>query len=154
MDAVGEPLHLINHSLSLTTLLLLLVLLLQQYVTRTCRIQRYSVIPLSTNSGLIGWVPNCDTLHSLIRDYREKKKILLNLEHRIMLRVRVFHFWLIMLQIFKCHFVLLAVTNSLCKDPSYNFRIIVRHSDTLSRWQMLIDGFAYCMQSIRCGRII
>jgi len=51
------------------------------------RIQRYSVIPLSTNSGLIGWVPNCDTLHSLIRDYREKKKILLNLEHRIMLRV-------------------------------------------------------------------
>ena len=51
-------------------------------------IQRYSVIPLSTNSGLIGWVPNCDTLHSLIRDYREKKKILLNIEHRIMLRVR------------------------------------------------------------------
>lgn len=50
-------------------------------------IQRYSVIPLSTNSGLIGWVPHCDTLHSLIRDYREKKKILLNIEHRIMLRV-------------------------------------------------------------------
>jgi len=59
-------------------------------VVLLCRIQRYSVIPLSTNSGLIGWVPNCDTLHSLIRDYREKKKILLNLEHRIMLRV-----WLI-----------------------------------------------------------
>ena len=50
-------------------------------------IQRYSVVPLSTNSGLIGWVPNCDTLHALIRDYREKKKILLNIEHRIMLRV-------------------------------------------------------------------
>jgi len=46
------------------------------------------VIPLSTNSGLIGWVPHCDTLHTLIRDYREKKKILLNIEHRIMLRVR------------------------------------------------------------------
>lgn len=50
-------------------------------------IQRYAVIPLSTNSGLIGWVPHCDTLHALIRDYREKKKILLNIEHRIMLRV-------------------------------------------------------------------
>ena len=49
--------------------------------------QRYAVIPLSTNSGLIGWVPHCDTLHTLIRDYREKKKILLNIEHRIMLRV-------------------------------------------------------------------
>ncbi|KAF6026864.1 TOR [Bugula neritina] len=57
----------------------------------TCRhnltIQRYSAIPLSTNSGLLGWVPHCDTLHSLIRDYREKKKILLNIEHRIMMRM-------------------------------------------------------------------
>lgn len=52
------------------------------------RIQRYAVIPLSTNSGLLGWVPHSDTLHTLIRDYREKKKILLNIEHRIMLRVR------------------------------------------------------------------
>eukprot|EP00117_Sycon_ciliatum_P022702 scpid3014/ scgid19501/ Serine/threonine-protein kinase mTOR; FK506-binding protein 12-rapamycin complex-associated protein 1; FKBP12-rapamycin complex-associated protein; Mammalian target of rapamycin; Mechanistic target of rapamycin; Rapamycin and FKBP12 target 1; Rapamycin target protein 1 len=50
-------------------------------------IMRYAVIPLSTNSGLIGWVPHCDTLHALIRDYREKKKILLNIEHRIMLRM-------------------------------------------------------------------
>jgi len=50
-------------------------------------IQRYAVVPLSTNSGLIGWVPHCDTLHTLIRDYRDKKKILLNIEHRIMLRM-------------------------------------------------------------------
>ncbi len=49
--------------------------------------QRYAVIPLSTNSGLIGWVPCTDTLHTLIHDYREKKKILLNIEHRIMLRM-------------------------------------------------------------------
>ncbi|XP_015906953.1 serine/threonine-protein kinase mTOR [Parasteatoda tepidariorum] len=54
---------------------------------RNITIHRYSVIPLSTNSGLIGWVPHCDTLHTLIRDYREKKKILLNIEHRIMLRM-------------------------------------------------------------------
>ena len=51
-------------------------------------IERYSVIPLSPNSGLIGWVPHCDTIHSLIRDYREKKKIMLNIEHRLMLQVR------------------------------------------------------------------
>ncbi|OQV15683.1 Target of rapamycin [Hypsibius exemplaris] len=50
-------------------------------------IQRYAVIPLSPNSGLLGWVPHCDTLHALVRDYREKKKILLNIEHRIMLRM-------------------------------------------------------------------
>ena len=53
-----------------------------------CSIERYSVIPLSPNSGLIGWVPHCDTIHSLIRDYREKKKIMLNIEHRLMLQVR------------------------------------------------------------------
>lgn len=54
---------------------------------RNLTIQRYAVIPLSTNSGLIGWVPHCDTLHTLIRDYRDKKKILLNIEHRLMLRM-------------------------------------------------------------------
>lgn len=34
---------------------------------RDLSIARYAVIPLSPNSGLIGWVPNCDTLHQLIR---------------------------------------------------------------------------------------
>ncbi|XP_071054665.1 serine/threonine-protein kinase mTOR-like [Onthophagus taurus] len=64
-------------------------LLLKDPDTVRCNltIQRYAVIPLSTNSGLIGWVPHCDTLHTLIKDYREKKKILLNIEHRIVLRM-------------------------------------------------------------------
>ncbi|PON55167.1 Serine/threonine protein kinase [Parasponia andersonii] len=48
-------------------------------------IQRYSVIPLSPNSGLIGWVPHCDTLHHLIREYRDARKITLNQEHKYML---------------------------------------------------------------------
>ena len=52
-----------------------------------CSIRRYSVIPLSQNSGLIGWVPHSDTLHTLISDYRERKKIMLNVEHRLMLHV-------------------------------------------------------------------
>ncbi|KAK7494179.1 hypothetical protein BaRGS_00014652, partial [Batillaria attramentaria] len=54
---------------------------------RNLTITRFAAIPLSTNSGLIGWVPHCDTLHSLIRDYRDRKKILLNIEHRLMLRM-------------------------------------------------------------------
>lgn len=45
---------------------------------------RYSVIPLSPNSGLIEWMPNCDTIHSLIKEYRESRKLLLNIEHRLM----------------------------------------------------------------------
>ncbi|KAK0607667.1 hypothetical protein LWI29_018339 [Acer saccharum] len=48
-------------------------------------IQRYAVIPLSPNSGLIEWVPNCDTLHHLIREYRDARKITLNQEHKYML---------------------------------------------------------------------
>ncbi|KAL7268146.1 phosphatidylinositol kinase-related protein kinase tor1 [Rhizina undulata] len=54
---------------------------------RHLSIQRYPVIPLSQNSGLLGWVPNSDTLHVLIREYRESRKILLNIEHRIMLQM-------------------------------------------------------------------
>ena len=36
--------------------------------------QRYSVVPLSPNSGLISWVANCDTLHALIKEYRDARK--------------------------------------------------------------------------------
>ncbi|GAM22047.1 hypothetical protein SAMD00019534_052220 [Acytostelium subglobosum LB1] len=50
-------------------------------------IRRFSVIPLSPNSGLIGWVPHSDTLHALIRDYRESTKTLLNIEHRLMMQM-------------------------------------------------------------------
>ncbi|GMR53581.1 hypothetical protein PMAYCL1PPCAC_23776, partial [Pristionchus mayeri] len=42
---------------------------------RNVTIERYSITALSQKSGLIGWVPDCDTLHSLIKDYREKKKV-------------------------------------------------------------------------------
>lgn len=51
---------------------------------RDLSIARYAVIPLSPNSGLIGWVRNCDTMHALIREYRESRHIALNAEHRIM----------------------------------------------------------------------
>ncbi|KAG6609026.1 Phosphatidylinositol kinase (PIK-L1) [Phytophthora cinnamomi] len=51
------------------------------------KIHRYPVIPLSDNAGIVGWVPHCDTLHQLIRDYREARKILLNIEHRLMLQM-------------------------------------------------------------------
>ena len=60
---------------------------LAKYFIILFSIQRYSVIPLSPNSGLIGWVPHCDTLHTLFKEYREKKKIMLNIEHRLMLQV-------------------------------------------------------------------
>jgi Phosphatidylinositol 3- and 4-kinase len=76
--------------------LILLLLLLQVNALlakdrRTNRhdlsIQRYAVTPLSHNVGIVGWVPHCDTLHALIRDYRESRRILLNIEHRLMTQV-------------------------------------------------------------------
>jgi serine/threonine-protein kinase mTOR len=56
---------------------------------RDLHIQRYAVIPLAANVGLLRWVGNSDTLHVLIRDYRDSKKILLNIEYRLMLQASI-----------------------------------------------------------------
>ena len=50
-------------------------------------IQRYGIMPLSPTAGLISWVPNCDTLHDLIRSYRESRKIMLDVENKLILQV-------------------------------------------------------------------
>lgn len=50
-------------------------------------IQKYPAIPLSPKSGLLGWVPNSDTFHVLIRDHREANKVPLNIEHWVMLQM-------------------------------------------------------------------
>ena len=42
----------------------------------------YSVFPLSHNTGIIGWVPNCDTLHILIKEHRTMSNIIQSIEHR------------------------------------------------------------------------
>ena len=42
----------------------------------------YSVFPLSPNTGIIGWVPNCDTLNQLIKEHRAMSNIVLSIEHR------------------------------------------------------------------------
>ena len=51
---------------------------------RNLAIRRYAVIPLSPNCGIIGWVPHCDTLHQLIREFREQRKVRLSIEHMLM----------------------------------------------------------------------
>lgn len=57
---------------------------------RRLHIQRFPVIPLAPNAGLLGWVHDSDTLHVLIRDYRDSRKVLLNIEYRLMLQVLPF----------------------------------------------------------------
>jgi len=46
-------------------------------------ITRYSVIPLSVNTGLLGWVHDSDTLQILIREYRETYNIGINTEGKL-----------------------------------------------------------------------
>ncbi|KAF4699711.1 phosphatidylinositol kinase- protein kinase tor1, partial [Perkinsus olseni] len=47
-------------------------------------IQTYAVVPLSNNSGLIEWVPGSDTIHKLIKDYRDANNIPLSVEYSLM----------------------------------------------------------------------
>ena len=51
---------------------------------RDFSIRRYAVTPLSHTAGVVGWVPHCDTLHALVRSYRDSRRTLLNIEHRLM----------------------------------------------------------------------
>ena len=57
---------------------------------RRLHIQYYPVIPLAPQAGLSGWVPESDTLHVLIKEYRDSRKVLLNIEYRLMLQVHYF----------------------------------------------------------------
>lgn len=51
--------------------------------SRALGIVRYSVLPLSNNSGVIGWVENCDTMNQLIRQYRLSRDVKVNVEARL-----------------------------------------------------------------------
>ncbi|KAJ3547494.1 hypothetical protein NM688_g5399 [Phlebia brevispora] len=65
---------------------------------RRLHIQRYPVIPLAPQAGLLGWVQDSDTLHVLIKDYRDSRKVLLNIEYRLMLQMAPDYESLILLQ--------------------------------------------------------
>ncbi|KAK7686283.1 hypothetical protein QCA50_010507 [Cerrena zonata] len=65
---------------------------------RRLHIQRFPVTPLAPNAGLLGWVKDSDTLHVLIRDYRDSRKVLLNIEYRLMLQMAPDYENLILLQ--------------------------------------------------------
>ena len=43
-------------------------------------------MPISHDAGLVGWVPNCDTLLGLITEYREGRGIPVTIERNLMIR--------------------------------------------------------------------
>ena len=59
----------------------------QESSKRHLHIQPFSVTPLSPGAGVLGWVQHSDTLHMLIKNYRESRKILVDIEHRLMQQV-------------------------------------------------------------------
>ncbi|KAF7308485.1 Serine/threonine-protein kinase TOR [Mycena chlorophos] len=76
-ERVMQLFSLVNTLLSIDT----------QSFQRRLHIQRYPVIPIAPNAGLLGWVQGNDTLHVLIRDYREARKVVLNIEYRMILQM-------------------------------------------------------------------
>ncbi|CAC9541881.1 phosphatidylinositol 3-kinase (tor2)-like protein [Leishmania infantum JPCM5] len=72
-----------------------LVNILMQSDSRTSKnlgfqIQRYSVTPLKDNVGIIGWVDGCDTLHEVVKHFRERKSIPVELEMRMLDQIITF----------------------------------------------------------------
>lgn len=53
--------------------------------TKNMFIKRCPIIPLSQNTGLIGWIANCDTLHQLIKEYRTSNNIIQDAEKRLIM---------------------------------------------------------------------
>lgn len=59
----------------------------QRSVRQGGELKRYAVVAVSSNAGLIEWVPRCDTMHALVKEFRENRKIMPNIEHKVMGRV-------------------------------------------------------------------
>lgn len=56
-------------------------------VREGAQIKRYNVVVLSSKAGLIEWVPHCDTMHHLVKTFRENRSVIPNVEHKVMLRI-------------------------------------------------------------------
>lgn len=96
---------------------------------RHLNIQQFPAIPLSQQSGLLGWVPNSDTFHNLIKEYRESRRILINIEHRIMLQMAPDHEHLTLMQ--KVEVFSYAMDNTTGKDL---YRVLWLKSQSSESW--------------------
>ena len=69
-----EDLHQDERAMQLFNLVNTILSNNKQTANKNLFIDTYSVFPLSYSTGIIGWVPNCDTLHQLIKEKREISK--------------------------------------------------------------------------------
>lgn len=59
--------------------------------SRALSIRRYVACPLSGNAGLVEWVENHNTIHGVIKEYRESHKILINIEQKLIYQVYLYN---------------------------------------------------------------
>ena len=94
-------------------------------------IQRYAVVPLSPTAGLISWVPNCDTFHDLIRDFRDSRKIMLNVEHKLMQQVAPNNMYDLLPHVHKLEVFEYALANTTGEDLA---KILWLKSESSEAW--------------------
>jgi FKBP12-rapamycin complex-associated protein len=101
-------------------------------------IQRYAVVPLSPNAGLVGWVPKCDTLHDLIRTYRQSKNILLDVEQMLMQQICPFNIFEHLTPLQKLEVFEHALKNTSGQDLH---KILWYHSSSSEAWIIRRDTY-------------
>ena len=77
-----EDLHQDERVMQLFTLVNTIIADNQSIKDKNLFIDTFSVLPLSHSTGIIGWVPNCDTLHQLIKEKREMSHFIQNNENK------------------------------------------------------------------------
>ncbi|OMJ18872.1 Phosphatidylinositol 3-kinase tor2 [Smittium culicis] len=78
----NEDLRQDERIMQIFNLINMLLLRAPEAFSRHLKIERFPIIPISPNSGLIGFYDNCETLHSIIKKYRESISIPLSSEQR------------------------------------------------------------------------
>lgn len=101
-------------------------------------IQRYAVVPLSPNAGLVGWVPQCDTLHDLIRTYRQSKNIMLDVEQMLMQQLCPFNMFGQLAPLQKLEVFEHALKNTSGQDLH---KILWYHSPSSESWIIRRDTY-------------
>jgi FKBP12-rapamycin complex-associated protein len=96
---------------------------------RKLHIQGFAVIPLAPNVGLLRWVSHADTLHVLVSEYRQARKIHLQIEYRLMLQMAPDYVNLTMLQ--KLEVFKYALDNTTGQDL---YRVLWTSSDDSEAW--------------------
>lgn len=98
---------------------------------------RYAVVALSSNAGLIELVSNTDTMHTLVKSFREIRKVMPNIEYKVMGRVAPDHEKLPLLQ--KVDLFEFMLTNTGGRDIS---RVLWLRSRNSEMWLDRRTNFA------------